>query len=166
MQITIVSDSSFCDKTGAAGCGFWIACSRGKYGGSKEFRTRLKNPNEAEFIGIVISLWVAIKMNLVQSGDDVLIQNDCTGALGIATGQRDVPMGNCEVAFMHLKRLIHRYNLVVSYRHVKSHSKTLIGARYTTVQLCDQRAKAAMRRRRAVFQTGQKIAEQIENSLQ
>lgn len=164
MNVTIIVDASHCGQTGAAGCGFWIACERGKQPGEHAFRKPVVNAGVAEFMGIVASLQSAIARGLVQSGDSVLMQSDCMGAIALARGIREPNVQENEYAIM-LKRIIRTFDLTVKYKHVKAHKKDLIGARYETIELCDQRAKHAMRNRRATFAEDRKAINQIQESL-
>jgi ribonuclease HI len=122
------------------------------------------NAGVAEFMAIVASLQAAIARDLVRSGDSVLMQSDCLGAIALARGQREPNIQENEYAVM-LRRVIRTFNLTVKYKHVKAHKRELIGARYETIELCDRRAKHAMRSRRATFAADRKAIEQIQESL-
>lgn len=163
-RVTIISDASYCHQSKAAGCGFWIASDRGKLGGSHAFRLPVKDAQVAEVMGVYAALHKAAEQGLVQENDEVLIQMDCMGALNRFNGHT-APREGQEMEYVDkMKLLIVRLSIQVEYRHVKAHSDAL-GARFTTIQLCDQRAKEAMRHRRATFAEDKRSIAHIQENL-
>ncbi len=152
MRVTIIADASFCPDTNAAGYGYWIASERGKQGGGGELKGRVAGNIAAEMYAVVNALYIALnRLQLVQTGDEVLIQTDCMAAIDAFEGRRrQVPNQEWE-AVKQMRRLCSEFGLRIVFRHVKGHTKNK-EARYVTNKLCDRRAKEAMRRARARFQ--------------
>lgn len=153
MRVTIIADASHCSESGAAGYGYWIAAERGKHGGGGFVRTRVSGSIAAEMIALVNAIAIALKRELVQKGDHVLLQTDCQGAIDAFTGVRTrIPKGEREAReiFFELKR---GGGFTHSFRHVKGHSNNP-EARYVTNNLCDKRAKQGMRLARQMLAEG------------
>lgn len=147
MHVTIIADASRCLQTGASGYGFWIASPRSKFAGGGSFKLPTPSVEVAESLAICNALHVALAREAVQEGDQILIQTDCINAIDILSGKRKTLREDERVAFDFLQALRAAHSLTLAFRHVKGHS-TLTGARYTTNRLCDQRAKAGMRKAR------------------
>lgn len=149
MLVTILADASWCPETGAAGYGYWIASQRGKRPGGNVMQNA-QNPSHAEMMAIANSLHVAVKARLVQHGDDVLIQTDCTDAIAGLQGHRlKYETFSPEMGLVHqfVVNFAREHNLTLEYRHVKGHS-TRPEARFKANNHCDERAKGFMRTRR------------------
>lgn len=144
MRVTIIADASHCNDSGAAGYGYWIASERGKHGGGGFVQRKVGGSIAAEMMAVVNALAIAVKRELVQKGDHVLLQTDCQGAIDAFIGVRTrLPPDERDAkgAFFELKRL---HGFTFSFRHVKGHT-TRPEARYVTNNLCDKRAKDGLR---------------------
>jgi ribonuclease HI len=151
MRVTLIADASFCSFTGAAGYGWWAASERGKRGGGGAMRDKVCSSSAAEMIAVVNGLHMAIKFELVQQGDHVLLQTDCMAALDGFQHRRSKQLNKSELAaFKKLYELKKQHRLTYSFRHVKGHSN-IKEARYITNNLCDERAKVGMRLARRRF---------------
>lgn len=152
MLVTIICDASFCPDTGVAGYGYWIASNRGKRGGSGAMKGTCANNTVAEMQAVVNALHVAVKSELVQAGDTVLIQTDCYGAIDTFNGFRKkihAEEKSTVEAFLKVKT---EAQVIVDFRHVKGHTRQT-GARFATNRKCDQDARAHMRKARKNFLT-------------
>lgn len=152
MRVTIIADASFCPDTNAAGYGYWIACDRGKTGGGDEMKGRVPSSMVAEMQAVVNALYVAARLSLVQQGDSVLIQTDCLAAIDTFEGRREFLNGNEIEVLKAMSHVRSKLELTILFRHVKGHTRNR-EARFVTNNLCDERAKTAMRRARARFRT-------------
>jgi ribonuclease HI len=155
MKVTIIADASHCSASGAAGYGWWTACERGKMGGGGQIKERIDGSGAAEMIAIVNAIHLSVKRTLIQEGDHLLLQTDCTAAIAAFNGSR-LTMSKHEreakKAFYKLKKEV-KFNF--TFRHVKGHSKRP-EARFVTNNLCDMRAKKGMRLARARFGADEK----------
>lgn len=140
---TILTDASFCPRTGAAGFGYWIASDRGKKGGGGPILHPCENSGDAEAMAIVNTLFIARKHGLVEHGDEVLIQSDSTEAIA---GLKKARWPKIHKEFVTLC-----LTLDVRFKHVKGHTnrETHKQARYGANRACDQRARLYMRQERA-----------------
>lgn len=148
MRVTIIADASHCPDTLAAGYGYWIASERGKFGGGGPMKGLVADSTTAEMQAVCNALYAAVRCQLVQPGDEVLIQTDCEAAIQAFQGSRDVRRKHEREVLRYFHSLRERSSIRVSFRHVKGHTKRK-EARYVTNNLCDQRAKEGMRQARA-----------------
>lgn len=147
MNVTILGDASHCPETLAGGYGFWIACERGKRGGSGAFREVVPTSTVAEMMAIVNALYCALRFELVLKGDALLIQTDCEAAIFALTDRRKLTTLESECV-LKMKQFIKDNALEVVYKHVKGHSKNK-QSRFLSNNACDRGAKKAMRKKRA-----------------
>lgn len=147
MNVTIISDASWCPRTKAAGYGYWIACERGKVPGGGSLRALCNGSNGAEMMAIVRSIADGLQQGLIQDGDELLVQTDSVAAIGAFKRQRSVG-GEELVAFQTMQKLIEGRRIRLSFKHVKGHT-AVQDARSITNRMCDMRAKAGMRAMRA-----------------
>lgn len=144
MRVTVIADASHCSQTGAAGYGWWTACERGKRGGGGQVQRKVDSSSAAEMIALVNALHLSVKGELIQAGDHVLFQTDCQAAIDAFMSTRNRLTKDekaAKQAFFDLKR---EHSITFSFRHVKGHTNNP-EARYVTNNLCDKRAKSAMR---------------------
>ena len=87
MLVTIITDASFCPKSGAAGYGYWIASKREKHGGGGYFKQTLRNSTEAEAKAIINGVYHALQKESLMAGDQILVQSDCIPALDMLKGK-------------------------------------------------------------------------------
>ncbi|MGE4486344.1 MAG: ribonuclease H family protein [Synergistaceae bacterium] len=154
MWVTIITDASFCPKSGAAGWGHYIISNRGRLIGGGIFKQDVGTSTEAETRAIVNALHLALdKRNAIaEAGDSVLIQSDCMTALtqlesGLTYSGRS-SLTDVQRAF---NRLIHTTGISVLFRHVRGHTNRQ-DRRHWTNRMCDMRAREYMaedRKRRA-----------------
>lgn len=151
MRVTIIADASWCPMTKVGGYGCWInAGSRG----SKAHQAMLNGPSvcagTAEMKAIALAIHHSVASGLVTSGDHVLIQSDCVGAIDAFNGWRStLKIEEKEVAEWFRKFTV-KYGLSITFKHVKGHSNEA-GARFVSNKICDRRAKEEMRRARNLF---------------
>lgn len=147
MRVTIIADASYCPDYKVGGYGYWIACERGKHGGSGIFRGEITTNITAEMMALCNALHEALSRGLVLPYDKVLMQTDCIPAIDAFIGSR-YNLNEQEVkAAAVLHDLEDRNFLLIDFRHVKGHTLR-DGARYVTNRRCDQKAKDAMRKAR------------------
>lgn len=145
MRVTLITDASFCPDHKVAGYGYWVACQRGKKGGGGAMKGEVCNSSIAEMQAIVNGLHCALTSSLVQHGDEVLIQTDCTYAIMTLTQKKRKELTKEDRKVISaLQLLTDRFNLALEFRHVKGHS-TSTEARFVTNNLCDKRARKAMK---------------------
>lgn len=132
---TVIADASFCHETFAAGWAVWVRVDNQpvmKYSGN--FKKQLSSNNEAEFFAIMNGIYFAAQAGAKQ----ILAQTD---SLVIVQVKRPAYM-------LELLLLVEkRYNVVISFRHVKGHTK-VVDARSHCQNWCDKMAKKAMRTQR------------------
>lgn len=143
-------DASYCQESGAAGYGYWIASERGKKGGGGPMRGAVCGSAAAEMLAACNALFVALELTLAQPGDHVLLQTDCVSAIQAFEGSRTVRVKDEFTALVYFRKLKKDKSINVSFRHVKGHT-TRSEPRYVTNKLCDRRAKEGMRQARATL---------------
>lgn len=154
MNVTILSDASYCPEHKVAGYGFWIACQRGKLGGGGVIIEDVEDTNAAEMMAACNSIWHGVTNGIILKGDELLIQTDSLAAIDRLEGRRVVTMtAQQERIVAYYEKTIRRMELSVVLRHVKAHTGRL-EARYTANRMCDIRARKNMRAARK-----QKIAQ-------
>lgn len=149
MNVTVLSDASYCPKHKVAGYGFWIACGRGKLGGGGQIIEEVEDTNAAEMMAICNSIWHGVDRKLIEAGDRVLVQTDSLAAIDRLKGQRVVTLTpQQERIIAYYQKAVRRLELTVVLRHVKGHTG-LPEARYVANRMCDKRAKDQMRAARS-----------------
>lgn len=146
MNVTVLTDASHCPDHKVAGYGFWIASERGKLPGSGAMKNLVRTSTLAEMQAVVNAVWKGIKTELIQDGDELLIQIDCESAIYAFRGKRGVADDEKEVV-EQLHMILTKLNLKCKFRHVKAHTGSL-APRSKANDACDKRAKKAMRRAR------------------
>ncbi|WAX22399.1 RNaseH [Pseudomonas phage MiCath] len=148
MLVTIICDASWCPDTGAGGYGYWIASGRGKRGGGGRLRNPTVGSNVAEMYAACNSLFIAWRVGLVVTGDEVLIQTDSMATIQAFLGLRVNLLPQEEEACNQLRNLTKQIGITVRWRHVKGHTSTR-DARSATNRMCDKRAKEYMKMMRS-----------------
>lgn len=152
MRVTIIADASHCAQSKAGGFGYWIACERGKRPGGGPLKGTVRTSVIAEMMAICRALHDGLKMGLIQSGDDVLFQTDCRGAIDALQVMRLSSVSEDTKAVVEVfDKMVHKHNIKTSFRHVKGHT-TNVEARFAANRACDQRAKVGMRQARRIIQ--------------
>ena len=146
MRVTIISDASFCPNTKAAGYGGWVVCNRGNNANGGPLRGAPDN-NAAETMAICNVIWEGLKANLIQSGDHLIVQTDCSTAIKVykEASWKSEQEGT---AFKWLNDQLRKYNLTIEFRHVKGHTSNQ-DQRSKAQRFCDERARSAMRLERS-----------------
>lgn len=145
MNVTILSDASYCPKYKVAGYGFWIACTRGKLGGSGQILEDVEDTNAAEMMAICNAIWHGVTDRLIERGDRLLIQTDSLAAIDRLRGQRVVTVTEQQSRVVaYYEKTVRRLELGVQLRHVKAHTLHQ-EPRFVANRMCDKRAKEEMR---------------------
>lgn len=151
MNVTIITDASYCPNTKVAGYGFWIASNRGKFGGGGQMiTTEIVNATAAEMMAVANALHHAAMQEAVQQGDHILFQTDCMGAVDAFNRTRILINEQERLVWRYFTRILQQYALTANFRHVKGHTRRP-EARFVTNNCCDKRAKEHMRAARATF---------------
>lgn len=158
MKVTIIADASWCPHESVGGYGFWIASERGKLGGGGELAQGkfVESSHAAEMMALCNALFIALGRDLVQQGDEVLLQTDCMAAIDAFQDRRVYLAAQEHAALKYMKGLQRGHKLILTYRHVKGHTSNP-NARSVTNRLCDERAKTSMRVARARAQQDKRI---------
>lgn len=146
MRVTIIADASYDQRYGIGAYGYWIACARGKAPGEGVLRGTVVSSMQAEMMAMVRAIADAVKLRLVEPGDELLVQTDCQAAIDAFIGRR-IRVQSDKIVLDTYELLKDKHNLSFSFKHVKGHTK-LREARYAANRACDARAKAAMRAER------------------
>lgn len=123
MLITIITDASWCPDTGAAGWGAWIVCTRGRIITGNAFKQKMRSSSAAELGAVVNAIHTALKSNLIQENDSVLIQSDSLHVVDLISKKRKIPNRPFEIEAMgFLERWVEKYKLTLRTKHVKGHT--------------------------------------------
>lgn len=164
MNVTILCDASYCPKYKVAGYGFWIACTRGKLGGSGRIVEDVEDTNAAEMMAICNSIWHGVTEGFIERGDSLLIQTDSLAAIDRLRGQRVVTFTDQQRRIVaYYEKAVRRLDLTVQLRHVKAHT-TIQEPRFVANRMCDKRAKEEMRAARKT-KMAQPYIQQIKELL-
>lgn len=164
MNVTILSDASYCPKYKVAGYGFWIACHRGKLGGGGQIVEDVEDTNAAEMMAICNSIWHGVTDRLIERGDRLLIQTDSLAAIDRLRGHRVVTLTQQQKRIIaYYEKVVHRLELSVQLRHVKGHTVHQ-EPRFVANRMCDKRAKEQMRAARKI-KMSQPYIQQIKEML-
>lgn len=144
MNVTILADASWCPDTKAAGYGFWVASARGKTPGGGSMRETVSGSLPAEMMAVCNALHAAIDLQLVKSGDVVLMQIDCVAAIKRFTAGYSPAVKDEKRAYKFFKELTKTHRIAVLFKHVKAHTSGH-DARHKSNNHCDTRAKDGMR---------------------
>jgi ribonuclease HI len=148
MNVTLMTDASWCPHTKVGGFGWWCVSDRGGVPGGGLFTRNPDNATVAEMMAVVRSLHECIKGGHIKPQDEVLIQLDCMAAIEKFWGKQLVSPGSEQEVVGLFWRLVRETPLLdVQVRHVKGHSRSL-ESRYRSNDKCDRRAKEFMRKER------------------
>ena len=143
--VMIFADASWCSQTRAGGWGVWLKTDlldRAIVKGGP-IKVDVPTPNVAELVAIANGLFVAKRLHLLRPLDVVMIQSDCAEALAWIRGRVPTTADNRAVNGLSIAE---EFSLRLQVRHVRGHQDG-DGRQYVN-RLCDQIAKAGMRRRR------------------
>lgn len=145
MNVTILTDASYCPKYRVAGYGFWIACGRGKFGGGGKIVEEVHDTNAAEMMALCNSIWNGVNNGLIHCGDRLLMQTDSLAAIDRLKAQRVVTLTEQQQRIIaYYQKAVRRLSLDVQFRHVKGHTLHQ-EPRFVANRMCDKRAKEQMR---------------------
>ena len=155
INATIIADASWCPDTKVGGCACWVnAGARGSRSDQQMLKDGAVSSTSAEMKAVAIALHFAMKSGLITTGDRVLIQTDCVGAIEGFKGSRNNISAEEKSVAKWVKTFQLRYGLEIMFKHVKGHT-TNEGARYRSNVICDTKAKQEMRRARDLFKVNQ-----------
>lgn len=152
MNVTIITDASYCPDLKVGGYGFWIASQRGKLGGGSKLTWKggaINTSTIAEMMAISGALYIAVSNKLVLQGDSVLFQTDCMGAIQAFQGTRYNLVSQELSVLKYHNEMQNSLQLQIRYKHVKGHSQ-VDDARSASNRLCDKQAKQYMRAARTI----------------
>jgi ribonuclease HI len=142
MNVTLLSDASWCPETFAGGWGSWAVSERQACGGGGSLKERVPSSNHAEMMAVVNALHHAFIAGVLCDGDTVLIQVDCVAAIRSLEGP--LRYADFYPIVDRFKKFKTAHKLKISFRHVKGHTGRT-EARYIANKMCDKRAKKGMR---------------------
>ena len=144
MLVTLMTDASHCQQTGAAGFGFWCVSNRGKLAGGKPLNGKIKDSYEAEAKGVANSLVIGFRSGIIQEGDKVIIQLDNIAVVFGINGKLEKKRKDIKQVLDFINNFKIENNLSIECRHVKGHSKKT-GNRFSANKHCDKLAKEQMK---------------------
>lgn len=171
MNVTIYSDASLCPETEVVGWGGWVKSDRGTLYLAGKLKNKTRDTNIAEAMAAVNSLAIAIKKNIVNSDDFIILNTDNNNVMEILQGKakrktsrRIARRKNRPIAQLReeavtsnemikriseiYKALITEQSLQVKWNHVKGHCGKK-DKRTAINHGCDQRAKREMKKARS-----------------
>lgn len=144
MNVTVLCDASYCPDMRLAGYGYWIACQRGKRGGSGRIESHVGDVNSAEMMAICNTIWHGVNNGLIERGDILLIQTDSLASIDRLEGKREVKVTEQQQTIIaYFEKIVRRLDIGYSFRHVKAHTN-LDAPRYRANRMCDLRARKEM----------------------
>lgn len=153
MLITMFTDASFFDKTGAAAWALWAKSQRGVIRSAGLIRRTVIHSSEAELLAIANGLHCVVKSSILERGDAVLIQADNLHALGCIGKQKSIGQFKkprpsmspvMREASESIVALAIEHELEIRTRHVKAHSGTGQPRLWVHTD-CDRRCRAIAR---------------------
>jgi ribonuclease HI len=168
MKATIISDASWCHRSGAGGWAAWAKADGSDsviWSGSFDKRAPA-TAGEAELFAIANALHQANASGMLEDGAQIMLQSDCLYALGcvlftvktaVESKHKDgaalIPpkkprfSDNVRSALAHIVEIVSERGFVLSLRHVRGHTEG--GGRQWVNRQCDLAARKAMRAARA-----------------
>lgn len=153
MLITMFTDASFYDKTGAAAWALWAKSERGTIRGAGLIKRAVKHSSEAEILAIANGFSMVVNSDILERGDSVLVQADNLHALGCIGKQKTIgqfkrPRPSMSPLMREASELIValaiEHELEIRTRHVKAHSGTGQPRLWVHTD-CDRRCRAIAR---------------------
>ncbi len=160
MLVTIINDSSFCPNTKAAGWSSWVASNRGKKRFGAGFKRPVKSSVVAEMQGLVSGLVHGFNEQLIEEGDTVLLQTDCTAAIDHLEGSTTPKDDEIVLTVDYFTGFIKARNLEVKFRHVRGHTNAL-DTRSVVNRICDEEAYNHMQKKRKEFKQAKRTKKDI-----
>lgn len=146
MIVTVMSDASFCPRTGASGWGAWAKSDRGNSSAGGNFSVRVSDAEEAEAKALAVAVFLSFQWGVSKKRDHLVIQTDCKGVIHAFQNRRASSRGVSE-AVAYTKQLIKKEGCTYDIRHVKAHVPTR-GKRNYINNVCDSIAKIYMKKER------------------
>lgn len=162
ISTTIISDASFCGKTGIASYSAWMKCDgKDSILNTGVFKKRLSDSTMAEVRAVANAFVFATKSGYVERGTEVLIQCDNLAALAVVMlavpsavdrkhqdGLAIIKIRKPKTitlfkpAIQVIKAVVIEYDLTVAVRHVRGHKAG--GGRQAVNRRVDREARRAM----------------------
>ncbi len=120
--ITIFTDASHCSDTLAGGWAMWAKRASDEkivYGNS--FKNPIKDNNTAEILAVANAMIVIEKHNWFSQNDRVVIGIDSDFAIKVFQNKNFLIDKSIKDAYIYVMNLKKKYNLNISFRHVKGH---------------------------------------------
>lgn len=143
MFVTIIADASYCPELKVAGYGFWAVSDRGRLKGGGAVSTSVETNITAEAFAMCNALHEALLGGIVKSGDSVLIQSDCIGAIQCLNAERTRLNNQERCALDYKENLELSFGLKITFKHVKGHTNRK-EARFKSNNICDFHAKQGL----------------------
>ena len=154
MNVTVITDASFCPAYNVAGYGFWIACNRGKLSGCGQITGYVRDTNEAEMVAVYKAIQQGAHDQIIKCEDSLLIQLDSLAAIDRLEANRIVTCTEQHKQIIYdYNRIVSQLNLTIEFRHVRGHTKNT-GAKFVANRWCDRKARHQMK-------TARKLKESI-----
>lgn len=149
MRVTLITDASFCGKTGNAGYGYHIKCHKGTKTNGAPIRQRCSSSGEAELHAVWHGVRNARDLGMLRRNDTLLIQIDSTEAIGHLKRAKSDALIRDDLTHIVSKIVSTLEGMKVSYKikHVKAHTDGS-SARGRAHNSCDAIAKYHMRLQR------------------
>jgi ribonuclease HI len=151
MTVTVVTDASFCPKSGVAGWCSWAESERMQTCRWGALRDTVHSPHEAEIAALANGIYTAIRDGVAQPGDVLRVQCDNQRVVDFfAKGKTPRTSSRTEFekkAMTHIDNMRVKSSLEITVRHIKGHSGS--GTMPTFVhQMVDKAARKKMRAKR------------------
>lgn len=149
-MITLMTDASFCPRTGASGYGVWFRTNNNTYQRGGNFKEDPKSAVEAEMMAVAIGVSLACKSKFIKEKPFILIQVDSQDA--IRQLEKLAPANHIAMRVVKmLKKLSEEYDMKYRFRWVKGHAAGRAPRNYCN-HICDRLAGQFMRSQREVYQ--------------
>jgi ribonuclease HI len=149
--ISLFTDASICDKTGAGGWGYWVK-GRGRHAeGGNAFREPCENSNDAEIQAVANALAHCVGIGMIEVNTHVLVQCDSAHAIqALSINRKDPTITPKQLeARNFIIKLAEDTGFSFSVRHIKGHKAYHERERGHHVQdRADAHARQAMQRKR------------------
>ena len=143
MNVTILTDASFCPNTKAAGYGGWIASDRGKTMVGGAFKTSISCSEVAELAAVANVVSKATRLGLILPEDHLLIQVDCLRVINVTMGWSEPYLVGEADIHKYLVGLLSEFS-TYRFKHVKAHTSGY-DKRTRSNNHCDLEAKRHMK---------------------
>jgi len=139
MLVTVMADASFCDRLQVAGYGYYVVSDRKKTKGGGFIKEPVLTSVTAEFMAVAMAVTKGINCGVIDYGDALIIQTDCTSVIQAFNGKRKYLNTQEREALEYLVALRVQHCLTYTLRHVKGHTNRP-EPRYAANRFCDDKA--------------------------